>query len=589
MKRLLIVFLFQFFAFNIIAITVKLQVDSRVVYQGVPFNATVVVSGLEEVSGSFSLKTTRSFSVQRAGISRNYSVNISNGKMSRVFVFGESFSLTTKRTGGFSIGPGIFRYKGKNYYTSKVHIKVKKQSVYRNLMKRRQRGFFSDFFDPYQRREQVEPLKYFGEYSLDKKSCFVNQEIILNLDLYVNIDRVRLLKTANRTLVGFWEDKIGEGDIEGPIEVKKNGETWYRYRKVLAHLFPTSPGKKIIPPVKAIFAIGMRRRYLKMKPITLWVKKIPPTTLENFRGDVGDYSILLKLLHNKFIKNQPFEVDVFVLGKGNIGSISDPLVNIFSNDFRVLSPRGTVNINHDKSTVGPDAIKRFRYTIYPLKKGSLNLPVFKLVFFNPEKKKYLEIKTDKTTIEVLPELSSGVSLDNDLKHESIKDKIIYEVSVGDVNLRPLLVSVTLLVIIYFILVVLLLFLMLSYRRKLILSDSPALLLKSKAYGEGRRALSQAGKKIKTADFYEALGFIEKGLKKYLLRKLGQEGDNVVISALKSDLQRHNISSELVVQLSHLIEECSSLRYGMGAREKAVKSLLVNSQKMIKKMEQLWKG
>lgn len=565
-----------------------MRVDSSVAYQGVPFNAEVVVSGLDDVAGSFRLKTARVFSVQRAGISRTYSSYNAGGKIKRVFVFGENFSLTSQRTGRFLIGPGIFKYKGKNYYTSKASIQVKKQAAYRNLIKRQQRGFFSNFFNSHQRRDQTQQLKYFGEYSLSKMSCFVNQEVVLNLHLYINIDRVRLIRTANRTLVGFWEDKAGESDVEGPVEVKKKGETWYRYRKTLAHLYPTSPGKKVIPPVQAIFALGMRRRYLKMDPISLQVKKLPKSNLENFKGDVGQYSMSMKLLQKKFIKNQPFEVDVFVMGKGNIGSISDPFVVIMSNNCRVLSPQGTININHDKETEGPDVIKRFRYTVYPLRVGRSILPIFKLVFFDPEKNKYLEIKTGKRVIEILPELNIAVAPDFNLRHKNIEDEIVYKVSVGEVDTSLLFVSSSLLISIYIILTILFIWEFLRYRRKLILSDNPALFLKSRALGEGSGAFSLASKSIKTSDLSSALGHIEKGLKKYILRKLGKEGDNVVILVLQPELLKHGISSEVIGELSNLIEDCSSLRYGMGANEDVVKSLLSRSQKMVKKMEQLWK-
>ncbi len=584
--------LFFFLALNVYSISVNLQMDSKVAYKGVPFNVTVVVSGLENVSGTFSFRVNSYFSVQRAGVSQNYSVQIANGKIKRIFVFGENFSLLPKRIGRFIIGPGVFKYKGKTYRTRKVSILVKSQATYRKLMQQRQqrqRGFFSDFFNSRQRvRESAKELKFFGEYSLSKNSCFVNQEVVLNLDLYVNIDRVRLVETANRTLAGFWEDKMNESAISDPVEVKKNGKTWFRYRKVLAHLYPTSPGVKTIPPVKAIFAMGMRRRYLKMEPISLLVKKLPASNVKNFRGDVGEYKISMKILTDKYYKNQPFEVDLYVVGKGNIGSLSDPSVEIISNSFRILSPRGTVNINHDKETVGPEVIKRFRYTVYPLKVGQIKLPVFKLVIFNPEKVKYQEIKTDKMVVEVLPDINAQSGDDKSTKI-NIENKIKYQVYSGEVNSAMLFASPLFIVVIYSVLSVTLLFLLYRYRRQMILSNNPTLLLKSRAYSEGSSAFSQADKEIKAGDFYTALGLIEKGLKKFILRKLGKEGDNILHSALKLELKSKGLPSDIIAELITLIDESSNLRYGMGANEDSVKLLFNQGKKTIKKVEQLWKS
>jgi hypothetical protein len=349
-------------------------------------------------------------------------------------------SVTFSRTyfapnpGKYNVPEISYEYNGKSSKLAAFTLNVKKGTGRKQQQNQGMRDPFADFFnDPFfggGQRKQPEDLKfkslsadYFLSVNLDKRSCYIGEQVHGDVILYVNEQDARKIKVDGMAIMemqqriknnGFWQEIIELKEI--PAErAQVNGKNYIAYTLYKNILFPIKTGNIAF---KDIYLDGMKLavatnadpmsrfmgRDTKFEAIKikaadreLVVNPLPPTKLPD-ANMVGKFK-LEAALNQKVIKTgENLELEVKIAGNGNIAMMTDPVVH-FPESFEVYEPSTTYNSRVQGNGLLGD--KSWKWSMLPTRSGDFDLGPLRFYYFDPEKAAYDSL--------VVPELKVKVS------------------------------------------------------------------------------------------------------------------------------------------------------------------------------------
>ena len=117
------------------------------------------------------------------------------------------------------------------------------------------------------------------------------------------------------------------------------------------------------------------------------VRPLPVPKPADFSGGVGKFSISSSLKSSEFKTNQAAAIVYTVTGSGNLKYVQLPdLQSIYPSEIEIYTPSTKQNILVGSTNVSGNVT--FDYTFMPLDEGNVTIPEEKLVYFNPETRKY---------------------------------------------------------------------------------------------------------------------------------------------------------------------------------------------------------
>ena len=369
-------------------IQVSASVDNSEITLEDSLRLSVRVEGVRSAP-SPELPDLQDFKIHSQG--KSSSVSIVNGKKSSSVTF--NYLLTPKKQGTFTIGPVKFEIDGNPYITAPIQVVVKEQT-----------------------QSSLPSTNIFAEAEVFPHQPFVNEQMTLTVRLFrrVEVRNIRLEMDATR----FRKESLGE-----PRETSRviNGVR-YQVHEMSVALFPLRPGRFDFPPATVSLDIVRREKrespfgsffpdsffstVLRTEPKILRTRPIPMAVLvlpekpDNFSNLVGQFNISSELSRNSLEAGDTTTLTVTVSGTGYAKELALELPDFDGERIKVYKDRPTYQqeIQNNKIT----GQKVFKYALVPLEAGTSSLPSIPLIYFDPLKRKYIQVQTDPMELDVQP-------------------------------------------------------------------------------------------------------------------------------------------------------------------------------------------
>ncbi|MCW8962125.1 MAG: BatD family protein, partial [Ignavibacteriaceae bacterium] len=382
------------------------SVDETTVSDNERFQVSFTFSGssINDLS-KFSPPSFENFTVL-SGPNQSTSIQIINGAQSASLTY--SFVIQAKSVGTFSIGSASIEQNGTTYKSDPLKI-----TVIKGTAKPQRKNDNSQISN-----EEI-AKNLFIKTTVDKTRVYKGEQVTVTYKLYTRLS-IAAQMSVNKLpqYQGFWAEELETpNNISFRTEVV-GGKQFRMGVLKKAALFPTQTGTLEVTP----FELNVPVQIKKQKSRSIWddffndpfgrseviefnaksnvvkieVEPLPPGQPGSFNGAVGDYSFDAKLNNTTTKSNEPLTLNVNISGTGNIKLLDMPEIN-FPNGFEKYEPKVSEDINR-KSTIS--GTKKGEYLFVPRVVGIREIPPIEFSYFNPKKKKYVTLKSQKFTIDI---------------------------------------------------------------------------------------------------------------------------------------------------------------------------------------------
>lgn len=234
---------------------------------------------------------------------------------------------------------------------------------------------------------------------VSKDDVYVGESIVLRYYLYskvplTNFD-IKKFPKLSKFMKRFHQEQIKSE------RVRYSGDIYIRRVIYTSQLFVEKPGKVKVDPISLNVFYNNRRnnpfggfgfntgrskkRTVISKSVEINVKQLPLDAIpKSFTGLVGKHDFKIKINKNKFIANEPIEIQLKVKGPGALELLEAPTI-LSHHGIEEFDTTPDLKVNADFT-----AEKSFDYTY--LGRENLKIPAKKVSFsyFNPETNKYVE-------------------------------------------------------------------------------------------------------------------------------------------------------------------------------------------------------
>ena len=357
--------------------SIDVTVDRRRINEGDSINLSVVVKDYNETP-NIELPVLSDFKIV-GGPNQSNSTNVQfvNGKMTKSSIVTLNWTLIPVKTGHLEIPVVSIDIGGEIIKSKPIRIIVSKR----------------------QNSNVNKISKFFIEAEIDNPSPFRGEQVTLTYILYTQVD-VTSFDDELPKFKGFWSEEIYSPKNLNLREVNKDGVGYYAATIKKIALFPTKSGAIEIEPMTAI--IGIREQQQRWNDFSLFgppskkftistnslsvdVQSIPLNIDGKISSVVGDWRMKSNIDANDFKQDQAVTFEIVVKGTGNLHAID--LTDIsFPNELEVFKPEIHENNNSLGDKIGGE--KKFSWVLIPRYAGTIHIPKFDFIFFNPNLKKW---------------------------------------------------------------------------------------------------------------------------------------------------------------------------------------------------------
>ncbi len=349
------------------------------------------------------------------GPNQSTQISIVNGQTSSSTSY--SYILLAVSEGEFEIGSASIISNGKKLTSDPFKIKVVKgASVPSNSQgSQAQQNSSSD-------KMGSNDGNVFIKLFTDKTKVYKGEQVNISYKIFTKGNIVDYNINHSPSFEGFWSKDVDLGRI-GLQPEKYNGVNYYvaPLRKNL--LFPQKNGKLTIEALKMDVVLRLKERGnpydvfdqffgryqdvkydLKSNILAIEVLPLPEQGKPNsFNGAVGNYSFSVDISKNKVKQHDALNLKIKVQGTGNIHllEVDKP---IFPSDFEIYDPKISDQINYSDAVNGK---REWDYLIIPRTAGKFTIPTIRFSYFDPQKKKYIELSSPDIIIDVEKDLQAN--------------------------------------------------------------------------------------------------------------------------------------------------------------------------------------
>jgi hypothetical protein len=551
------------------------SVDETTVSDNERFQVSFTFSGssINDLS-KFSPPSFENFTVL-SGPNQSTSIQIINGAQSASLTY--SFVIQAKSVGTFSIGSASIEQNGTTYKSDPLKI-----TVIKGTAKPQRKNDNSQISN-----EEI-AKNLFIKTTVDKTRVYKGEQVTVTYKLYTRLS-IAAQMSVNKLpqYQGFWAEELETpNNISFRTEVV-GGKQFRMGVLKKAALFPTQTGTLEVTP----FELNVPVQIKKQKSRSIWddffndpfgrseviefnaksnvvkieVEPLPPGQPGSFNGAVGDYSFDAKLNNTTTKSNEPLTLNVNISGTGNIKLLDMPEIN-FPNGFEKYEPKVSEDINR-KSTIS--GTKKGEYLFVPRVVGIRDIPPIEFSYFNPKKKKYVTLKSQKFTIDIKPGdklASTGGVGKEDIKQLG-EDIRFIKTSYNDIEKQESYIFNSTGFLIAGALPFLLSIGLIGWKRRYDkLHGNVVLLRYQKAQKVAKNRLKLAKKLMDTQNYKEFYTELSSALFGYLEDKLHIPKSEFTVERASDDLRNKNVSDHLLSELKASAEKCEFVRFAPGAEK-----------------------
>ena len=529
------------------------------------------------------------------------STQIINGNVTSTSTITFTYILMAGKEGTYNIPAATIVAEGNNYTSNSVTVKV--------LPTDQSSGASSGNSGRNSRNQAsngaITEKELFITATASKTTAYEQEAILLTYKVYTQVNLTQL-HGDTPDLKGFHTQEVELPQQKTFTLEHYNGRnynttTWQQFV-----LFPQKAGKLEIPavtfegtvsqmvasadPFDAFFNGGNYvniKKNLVAPKLIIDVKELPEGKPANFSGAVGEFSISSSISTQELKTNDAVTIKLVISGTGNMKLINTPEVK-FPQDFEIYDPKVDNKFNLTRN--GLAGSKVIEYLAIPRHAGSFTIPPIEFSYFDLKSQSYKTLKTEAYTLNVAKgEGNADQVVANFTSKEDLKvlGKDIRYIKTGDTQLTQkddyFFGSIGY-ILWYIIPLTLFVAFMLIYRKQAIENANVAKVRTKKANKMATKRMKNAGKLLaekKTEAFYDE---VLKALWGYISDKLSMPVSQLSKDNIEEELQKHQVSDELIQSFINTLNECEFARYAPGNQNETMDKVYAASIDLISKME-----
>lgn len=402
---------------------ITMQADREKVGTEDTFRLEIVVANAPE-GAVVQLPTPTDFEVLGKSQSTQMSYSLGGGGAG-VITQVQKYTLTMRanRTGLLTIPAAALQTGARQYKTSPVTLQVVSGRLAPERPARRQAppqnpfglppGFFppgmgldEEDLDPGLPDTLGEPTVPRGDSDLfirmsaDKSEAYVGEQVMLTIHLYSRVELSSVDTVTMPKLDGFLSQDFKTPTQLAPEHRSIGGVPYREYLLRQKAIFPLKPGAMSIEAPEADITTGVffagRRLHRKGNELKLVVRPLPPGPATTV---IGRWRLSREVSQTEVNLGEPVQVKFILEGRGNLQAAQLPPLGA-PPAFRVFDPETSDKPNNSKSHIG--GTRTIEYTLVPQQTGTFTLPALTVPTFDPEARKYEDLRVDEITITVRP-------------------------------------------------------------------------------------------------------------------------------------------------------------------------------------------
>ena len=529
------------------------------------------------------------------------STQIINGNVTSTSTITFTYILMAGKEGTYNIPAATIVAEGNNYTSNSVTVKV--------LPTDQSSGASSGNSGRNSRNQAsngaITEKELFITATASKTTAYEQEAILLTYKVYTQVNLTQL-HGDTPDLKGFHTQEVELPQQKTFTLEHYNGRNYNTTIWQQFVLFPQKAGKLEIPavtfegtvsqmvasadPFDAFFNGGNYvniKKNLVAPKLIIDVKELPEGKPANFSGGVGEFTISSSISTQELKTNDAVTIKLVISGTGNMKLINTPEVK-FPQDFEIYDPKVDNKFNLTRN--GLAGSKVIEYLAIPRHAGNFTIPSIEFSYFDLKSQSYKTLKTEAYTLNVAKgEGNADQVVANFTSKEDLKvlGKDIRYIKTGDTQLTQkddyFFGSISY-ILWYIIPLTLFVAFMLIYRKQAIENANVAKVRTKKANKMATKRMKNAGKLLaekKTEAFYDE---VLKALWGYISDKLSMPVSQLSKDNIEEELQKHQVSDELIQSFINTLNECEFARYAPGNQNETMDKVYAASIDIISKME-----
>ena len=533
------------------------------------------------------------------GPSRSTQYQNYNGVVTNSITF--TYILMAEKEGTYTIPGATIVADGNNYTSNSVEIKV--------LPPDQSSGSGNSTSARSSRNQansgKITDKELFMTATASKTNVYEQEAILLTYKVYTHVN-LTALDGDIPDLKGFHTQEVELPNQKTYSLEHYNGRNYNTlvWRQLV--LFPQQTGQIEIPsvtfegtvsqmvasadPFDAFFNGG---NYVKITKnivtpkLTINVKELPAGKPANFSGGVGEFTLSSSINTQELKTNDAVTIKLIISGTGNMKLINTPEVG-FPQDFEIYDPKVDNKFNLTRN--GLSGNKVIEYLAIPRHAGTYTIPPIEFSYFDLKSQSYKTLKTDAYTLNVAKgEGNSDQVVANFTSKEDLKvlGQDIRYIKTGDTHLTKkddyFFGSIS-----YYLWYIIPLGLFIAFlainRKQAMENANVAKVRTKKANKVATKRMKNAGKLLaekKSEAFYDE---VLKALWGYISDKLSMPVSQLSKDNIEEELQKHQVSEELIKEFINNLNECEFARYAPGNQDEKMDKIYSSAIDVISKME-----
>lgn len=338
-----------------------------------------------------------------SGPNQSTSMQIINGAVSASRSW--SYILIAPSTGTYTIGSATLDYKGQTLRTEPIKVSV---------VKGKPKPKDDSQNTPNISDEEI-AKNLFIRAIVDKRKAYLGEQITVTYKLYTRLNIAAQMSISKLPQYnGFWAEELETSRALSFSTEIVDGKKYSTAILKRAALFPNQTGKLEVTPFELTVPIEIPR---KRNPNNIWdsffddpfrrgdiyqfnalsntvkvdVLPLPENNKpDSFKGAVGKFSFSAELDKSKVKTNEPVNLKLIIKGTGNLSLLQIPEFETPAG-FEKYEPKISEQINRNNKVSG---YKIIEYLLIPRISGTREIKPIYFSYFDPELKKYVELKSN---------------------------------------------------------------------------------------------------------------------------------------------------------------------------------------------------
>ncbi len=535
--------------------------------------------GFEQLSGPY----------RSTGSSYSYE----NGQSKSVSYTTNTYILMAKDAGTYTISGATITVGGQSYTSNSLTIKVlpKDQSSNDEMNEVASGG--------------ISNKDLFITATTNKTTVYEQEAILLTYKVYTRVNLTQL-HGESPDLKGFHTQEVELPQQKSFTPEHYNGRNYNTTVWQQFVLFPQKTGKLEIPsltfegtisqrvasadPFDAFFNGGNYvnvKKNLVTPKLTIDVKELPAGKPVNFSGGVGEFTLSSSINTQELKTNDAVTIKLIISGTGNMKLINTPEVG-FPQDFEIYDPKVENKFNLTRNGLAGNKV--IEYLAIPRHAGTYTIPPIEFSYFDLKTQSYKTLKTDAYTLNVAKgEGNSEQVVSNFINKEDLKvlGQDIRYIKTGETTLTKkdnYFFGTMNYWLWYLIPLTLFIAFMIIYRKQAMENANVAKVRTKKANKVATKRMKNAGKLLaekKSEAFYDE---VLKALWGYISDKLSMPISQLSKDNIEEELQKHQVTDELIKEFINNLNDCEFARYAPGNQDEKMDKIYKSAIDVISKME-----